>query len=192
VDAAENERSSFAKGVEGGWNDGSGGGEDDGCIELDGRLFEGVASPLCTEIEGEALVADVARHRIYLYFPVERDLNGQVSCGAETIETKFTAGLDAREAKRAKSDYSSAQQWGGLLIRETLRNRVDEIFRRDNILGVSAIDGVPGECGVVAQILVSGAAIFASAIGVMQPGDSQPGAWRKLLRAWALCKVPTT
>ena len=45
VDAAENQRATLTKNVEGGGNDGSGRGEDDGGVELGGRCGERVAGP---------------------------------------------------------------------------------------------------------------------------------------------------
>ena len=93
VNAAKDQRSTFAKNVECGGNDGSGRGKDDRGVELVWRFSEGVASPLRAEIKGQALMASVASHGINLDVPVERDLYGDVSRGAETVEAEFVYGL---------------------------------------------------------------------------------------------------
>ncbi len=89
VNAAEDQRSTFAKNVEGGWNNRSGRGKDDGGVELVWRFSKSVPSPLRAEIEGQALMANVACHGVNLDVPVERDLYGDVSCGAEPVEAEF-------------------------------------------------------------------------------------------------------
>ena len=45
-----------------------------------------------------------------------------------------------------------------------------EVFADQSIVGVSAVDVVPGEAGVVAEILEAAATVLTSAIRLMKPG----------------------
>src|SRR5689334_7654823 len=96
-----------------------------------------------------------------------RDLNGYVSGGAKSVEAERAAGLDSGETQAAKTDNASAEKRRGLFIGKLMRNRVDETFRSDDVFGISAIHGIAGERRVVTKIFGAGAAIIASAVGVM-------------------------
>ena len=54
-----------------------------------------------------------------------------------------------------------------------------------HVLRVPTVDGVASECGVVAEIFVSRAAVFAGAVGVMEPGDTDAGTRGKFAGAGA-------
>ena len=47
-----------------------------------------------------------------------------------------------------------------------------EVFADQSIVGVSAVDVVPGEAGVVAEILEAAATVLTSAVRLMKPGNA--------------------
>ena len=101
-----------------------------------------------------------------------RDLNGEVSGCSKTVEREAATGLDSGKSQRTKSYNSRAEQRRGIAVGKGFRNGVREILRRHGVFGVSAVNGVAGERGMIAEIFHSGAAVFARAVGAMQPGDS--------------------
>src|SRR5260370_24080585 len=118
----------------------------------------------------------VASERVHFHAPVPRHLNGYVRRRAEAIEAQPSASLQLAMAETTESDDPSAQQRRCLLIGKLVRNRVDEILRRDYILGVASVDGIAGELRMLAQVLFTGATIFATAVGTIQPrnADARP------------------
>ena len=47
-----------------------------------------------------------------------------------------------------------------------------EVFADQSIVGVSAVDVVPGEAGVVAEILKAAATVLTNAVRLMKPGNA--------------------
>jgi hypothetical protein len=95
-----------------------------------------------------------------------------VGRGPEAVETE-SLGI-ASEAQRAVSDQAGAQQGSGLQIGVTLGDRKAETAVGQSILGVAAVDLVPGEPGVLAQVLAPGEAIAALAVGPPEPRHTYP------------------
>ena len=124
--------------------------EDDGGIELLGRRIHGrpssSASRRCRSCAGDA---------VDLRAPVPRHLDGHVRGGAEPVDPQPLAGLDPRHPQRPEPDNARAQQRRGVQVRETLREPVDERFRRHDVLGVAAVHGPAGEIRAVAEVLAS-------------------------------------
>src|SRR5258708_3608284 len=81
-------------------------------------------------------------------------------------------------AETAESDDPGAEQRRGLLIGELVRNRVDEILRRDDVVGIASVDGIAGELGIIAEVFFPGATILAAAVGAIQPGNADARAKR--------------
>ena len=100
VNAAEHKSSALAERLEGRGDDFTGGREDDGGIERNGRLVERVARPFCAKLEGEALMTDVARAGVNVDLPMARDLNGDMRRCAEAIKCEMAAGLNARRQRK--------------------------------------------------------------------------------------------
>ncbi len=72
-----------------------------------------------------------------------------------------------------------------MLVGKTLWNLVDEVFWGNDVLRVTPVDAVAGECWVVAKIFGTRAAVFAGAVSVMEPGYANAGASRKFVSAGA-------
>ena len=70
-----------------------------------------------------------------------------------------------------------------MLVGKTLWNLVGKVFWGNDVLCVTAVDAVAGECWVIAKIFGSRAAVFAGAVGVMEPGYADAGANRKFVSA---------
>src|SRR5260370_23793078 len=115
---------------------------------------------------------NIARRSVDFHFPVPSHLNRHVRGCSETIEAQPSSGFDRREPQRSKSDDSGAKERCGLLVGKSLRNDVDKILGRDDVLGITPVHAVAGELRTVAQILRPCTAVFAGSIGLMQPGNS--------------------
>jgi hypothetical protein len=107
---------------------------------------------------------------------MSRDLDGDVSGCAKSIESQFAARLNSGEAQAAKANNSGAEERDGLLVWKLLGDGVDKVLRRNNVLGVAAVNGIAREGRMVAKIFRARATEFASAVSVMQPGDAYTGA----------------
>ncbi len=131
----------------------------------------------------EFLMPLIARSRVNFSAPMPRHLNGDVGRGAKSVQAQPAAALYARKPQRPESDDARAQQRRGLEIVEAFRNRIDEALFRQGVLGVTAVHGPAGEGGIVAEIFFRRPAIFARAVGGVQPGDADPRPNVVLLRA---------
>lgn len=118
------------------------------------------------------MVACISRHCIDFDAPVPRYLDGDVGGGAKSIEAQLFSGLNSGKTQATEADNPGAEQRGGLLARELLRDGIDKVLRRDNVLGVTAVHGITREGWVVAKIFRAAPTEFAIAIGVVQPGNS--------------------
>ena len=172
MDATEHERAAFAQDFQGSWDDFARGCKHNGGIELHGRLCEGAARPLGSEIEGELLVPRVASGGVNIDVPMPRNLNGYVGGCAESVEAELAAGLDSGKTQAAEADNSGAEERGSLFVGKLLGNGIDKVLRGNNVLGVAAINSIAGEGGVVAKIFRAGTAEVAGAVGVMQSGNA--------------------
>src|SRR5438067_3806524 len=101
--------------------------------------------------------------------PVAGDLDGNMSCGAESIQTEFRACCNARQSQASEADDSGAQERCGCEISETIRNRVDKRFRRDDVIGISTVDRIARELCVFTEILLTRPAVLAHTACPMQP-----------------------
>src|SRR5580704_15395116 len=114
-----------------------------------------------------------------------RYLYGHVRCRSKTIQAQATALLDAREAQRAETNDARTEQRRGLIVRKSFGNGIDEILRGDDIFSIASVDRIACERRMVTQILLAGAAVFAGAVGAMQPGDAHARAFAKAMSVWA-------
>src|SRR2546423_657776 len=172
MDSAEHQDASLSQCGQRCGNDFSRRRENDGGVEFCGRLGERSPSPFGAEFEREFLVARISGRRVHVYIPMPRYLNTHVSRCTESVKAKFASGLDSREPKTTKPDDACAQEWRRLLIGKLARNRVDKILGSHNVLGIAAVHGVTGEGRIVTKVFRSSVTILASAIGVMEPGNS--------------------
>jgi len=86
-------------------------------------------------------------------------------------------------AERSSKYVAAARQRSAALdVAERLGQFIDEIGRRDGVLGVSAVGVIAGELGRLAEIFLSLGAEAALAARVAQPGDAHPPANLQRLR----------
>ena len=89
----------------------------------------------------------------------ESDLGDDVRRGTEAVETnrvRITC-----QAERPVSDEAGAEEGRGLRVRVALGDRKAEALVGKCQLGEAAVDVIPGEAGVVAQVLSTGDAVSA-------------------------------
>jgi hypothetical protein len=82
--------------------------------------------------------------------------------------------------KTTETDDTGAQEWRCLKIIESCWEWENEITAREGEFSVAAVDGVARECGRVAKVLVTPAAIRAVPIGAAKPRDANADADWKL------------
>ena len=116
-------------------------------------------------------MACISRHCIDFDVPVACYLDGDVGGGAESIEAQFVPGLNSGKTQTAEADDSGAEERGGPLVWKLLGDGVDKVLWRNNVLGVATVHGITREGRVVAKIFRAAPTEFASAIGVVQPGN---------------------
>ena len=115
---------------------------------------------------------------------VRRDLGHDVGRGPEAVETE-PLGV-AGEAQASGSPIRPAHRQGrGLQAGETLGDRETETSVGDGVLGVAAVDLVPGEPGVLAEVLAPGETVAALAVGPPQPRHPDPLPYREAVCALA-------
>jgi len=158
----------------GGRNDFPGRSENDGGIQLDGRLRQGAAGPLGSELKCELLVLSIPCRCINFDVPVSRHLDGNMGGGAKSVETQLASGFDPGKAQAAEADNSGTEQRSSLLVAKFAWDGVDKVLWSNNVLRVAAVDGIARERGMVAKIFGPSAAVLASAVGVVQPGNAYP------------------
>src|SRR5207244_10639858 len=86
-----------------------------------------------------------------------------------------------REAQRAIADQSRAEQRRELRVPGCGRQREAVPRVGDRLLGVAAVECVPGEQGLVAEVLAPRAAVAALAAGPAEPGDADSRAHCELV-----------
>jgi len=84
------------------------------------------------------------------------------------------AWLNAAQTVRAVADHARTEQRRGVLVGEGRGQRVRKIFAHDAVLGVTAILVVSGKAGLLAEIFSVTAAVRASTVGRIQPGNPHP------------------
>ena len=102
------------------------------------------------------------------------DLRDDVGRGAEAVEPE-PLGV-AGEAQRAVADQARAEQRRRLEIRIARREREAEALVGDDLLGVAAVEVVPGEACPVAEVLPPGRAVAAPAARPAEPRHAEPAA----------------
>src|SRR5690349_25095784 len=119
----------------------------------------------------------LARANNHAIAEMPRYLNAQVSRGPEAVDTKCVSSLKLSHPQTAESDDAGTEKRRGRKIAERFRNGINEIFRRNNTLRVSAIAGPSSEQGIRTKILVASRAELADATGAMQPrhSNARPG-----------------
>src|SRR5580704_18692024 len=115
-----------------------------------------------------------SRARKHFHAPVPRHLDRHVSSRAKTIQRQASALLDSGNSQAAEANDPRAKERRRLLIFKILRNTVHKIFGRNREFSVASVNGIAGEFRMVAKIFHSVAAVFASLVGAVQPGDSNP------------------
>ena len=113
----------------------------------------------------------IARGSVDFHVPVPCHLNRHMRGRSEAVKAQTSSRLDGRKPQTSKSNDSCAKERRCLLVGKAFRNSVSKILGRDDVLGIAAVHAVAGELRAVAQILRSCAAVFASSIGLMQPGN---------------------
>src|SRR5580704_4253625 len=88
---------------------------------------------------------------------------------AKTEESDAVATLHTRDAQAAKANDARAQQRRGMQVVEFRRQRINKVAARGGVLGVSTVDGVPGEDRRVAKVLEAAPAIRTATIDATHP-----------------------
>ena len=88
----------------------SAGGEGDGAIELDWRLFVFVSYPSSAERFRQLAMGHSSGCNVHFAFPGLQNGDGEACRRAEAEKADSFAGLDARDAQAAKSDDAGAEQ----------------------------------------------------------------------------------
>src|SRR5262249_13941861 len=104
--------------------------------------------------------------------PMERYLNADMTGGTKSVDAQCVAGLQCREPQRAKSDDPGAEQWCRSESTKRIRDRVDELLGRDDVLGVAAVNRPSGVGRIRTQILFSASTELTSPASTVQPGNS--------------------
>ena len=86
---------------------------------------------------------------------------------AETINAQRAAAGDTGNAQAAETDNPGTQQRRGLKIAKAFGKGVDEVFMRDGVFGIAAIDGVAGKLRRVAKVFAAAAAVQTSPISLV-------------------------
>src|SRR5580704_10705430 len=142
MNPTEHDRSTFPQNLQRRRNDLTRRRKNNRRIKLFRRRVKRIPRPLRAKLQREPTVPLVARKRINLSFPVQRNLNRKVRRRAKPIKPEPVARLHIGEPQRTKSDNSSTEQWRRLLVGETRWNRVHEIFIRNDIFRVAAVYAV--------------------------------------------------
>src|ERR687890_2765584 len=148
------------------------GGEDYGRVELLGRGLARAPNPRGAQLAREilALLVAVPGEREDLSALMDRYLDDYVGGGTEAVEAE-PSGV-ARGPQGAVADQARAQQRRGLEVRVALGEGEAEAVVGHGVGGVAAVHLVPGEPGVVAEVLPAREAVAAGTVRVAQPGDA--------------------
>ena len=136
------------------------------------RRILGPASPSRPQFASMSAMRLAARENEDINALMSRHLNHKVSRGAESVEPKILPGTNRAEPVRAIPDDAGTKQRRSAYIRERRRNRIAEFGGSNGVLSISAVDVIAGEARLRAEIFEMAAAIFADAIGRMQPRNA--------------------
>ena len=152
--------------------------EDDRGVERLRRRRARRAGPRRAELAGERLrdVVAVARERVDLAALRARDLDEDVRGRTEAVEAE--APRVAAHPQAAVADEARAQQRGGLVVREAVRDREAEPLVGHRVLGEAAVDVAAGEARAGAEVLAAAAAVRALAARPSEPRDADTPAVR--------------
>ena len=153
------------------------------------------ADPVGTELARELAVLLTASHDHHLALPVLQHLEREVCRRAEPEERDALARLHLGAPQRAVPDHARAQQRRGRRDRRAPPAAAPRSpLGPRSCVGVSAVDGPPGELGRDAQVLLATPAELADAARPVQPRDADPVTEREALgtRARASSTRPTT
>src|SRR6185437_15456013 len=98
---------------------------------------------------------------------MDRDLADLVGCRAEAVEPE--ACRVAGHTQGAVADQAAAEQRSELLVGEFVGKGEAEALVGDGQLRVTAVDVATGELRVDAEVLATGLAVVAGAVGVAEP-----------------------
>ncbi len=142
------------------------------------------AHPRGAHPPGKLAVVLAPGDHVYLAPAMPGDLDHHVGRRAEAVEGQLSAGRQMASPKRPIADDAGAQQRRGLDVAQfplLLRKgwgergqRINEIGRRNGILGVSAVGVVAGEAGRFAKVFLPFHAETALAARVPQPRRAHP------------------
>ena len=111
-------------------------------------------------------------HDIDFAFPGLQNRQGETGGAAETEESDAFALIHVGDAQTAESDDAGAQQRSNVDVIEAGRQWNREISPNRGVFGVTAIDGVAGESGPIAEIFHAVTAIPAPAVHTTHPGNA--------------------
>src|SRR6185437_5106624 len=100
------------------------------------------------------------------------ELGEQMGRSAEAVEAEM--GATAGSAIGAITDEARAKKGRQLLGGRTDRERKAKASVCDDLLGIAPVDRVASEESVLAEVLLTGAAIAAESAGPGEPGDTHP------------------
>ena len=103
---------------------------------------------------------------------MSRHLNRNMCRRPEAVKPQLLSRGDRAHPKASVADDSRAHERRHLIVGKLVRNRVNEIFRRNCVLRIAAVHCISRELGLVAKILLTAMAVRAGAIRFMQPGDA--------------------
>jgi len=126
--------------------------ENDRGIQFLRRFGVTRARPFGSQFSRKGPMPLVARECEHARTPIFRNLDRDVRRRAESIKSERLAAFDFRNAQTTKSDDARTQQRRSLQILKSVRQFVDEVFARDDVFRVAAVDCVAGKSRCVAQI----------------------------------------
>jgi hypothetical protein len=87
--------------------------------------------------------------------------------------------LHTGDADAAKANDPGTKQWGNVDIVEAGRHGIGEVGTHLNVFGVTTVDGVAGEDGIIAEVFQLVMAVPATAVNSAHPRDADAGACGK-------------
>ena len=122
---------------------------------------------------------------------VQCDLRGKVRTRAEAIDAKSTTGWNLGAAQRAVADDACAQKGRGVLVVETVAQRVRVSLVDQAGVGVSTVAIPSGERRVQTEVFLTAPAEVAGAVGQSQPRHANAITHPKPAHSRAECLDPS-
>ena len=113
-----------------------------------------------------------SRHHVDFAIPGLENGDCESGGASETEQTDSITGLDSGHSQTSETDNSSTEERRDVHWIEPLWQGVGEVFAHKGKLCVPAIDGVSGECRMIAKIFHLMFAEPAIAIDATHPGDT--------------------